>query len=191
MKTFAHVADGQVIEYPVFEEHIVNRAHPMAWYTECVYGPKPEIPPFSYLKETMRVADGKVYVTYTVETQNLTNLLSSARSRADLKSSGEEVTFAKLPTDFITRINTLIKIEVQALLDKFAAEREYSDMAALVGYKDSTVAEWSLDAVKGIMLRDQVEVALYNYMKEVAAGTKPFPTSIEEIVKELPAIAWE
>lgn len=190
MKVFARIKNGKIIEYPVYEIHIKNRAHSVDRYTECIFDTKPEIPAFHQVREVLKISENKVYVSYILKAKTLEELLSSLRTRNIPGIPAVEVTIATIAKDFIDQVVVIAKKEVQDRLDAFATTDGFDDMKSLVGYKDSTIPEWSEKATRAILLRDQTWMALYNYLDTVMNGTEPVPKSKNEVFDKLPVLSW-
>lgn len=190
MKVFARIKDGKIVEYPVYEAHIKNRAHPYSLYVECVFATKPTVPEFHYLAEDKAIQDNKVYVSYRVLPVPLPSLLKQLKPVSQPGQQPALLSINDIKPEFVQRIITLTKDYVQSLLDKFAAEKGFTDMVSLVSYKDSTNPEWSNQATIGIAKRDQTWSALYQYLDDVMNSVKPIPKTEEEIYSNLPELIW-
>lgn len=191
MKVFARIKDGKIVEYPVYEAHIKNRAHPYSLYVECVFATKPTVPEFHYLVEDKAIQDNKVYVSYRVLPVPLPSLLKQLKPVSQPGQQPALLSINDIKPEFVQRIITLTKDYVQSLLDKFAAEKGFTDMVSLVSYKNSTNPEWASQATIGIAKRDATWSGLYTYLNKVNTGVEPLPTAIEDIIQELPALTWE
>ncbi|MCO6386251.1 hypothetical protein [Aliihoeflea sp. 40Bstr573] len=78
---------------------------------------------------------------------------------------------------------------IQRHVDATAQSRSYDNGNSLASYKDSTIAQWSDEAVAFIAWRDQVWLYAYAELDKVMAGEREQP-SVEDFVRELPAIGW-
>lgn len=190
-KAYAKVVDGAIVEYPVFTNHILNRAEPIEWYTEVTYDAKPEVPAYHYAEEVPVVEGTKVKVSYTVKPLNLSSLLRHVNP-VDLfmPSSTPSVSIEEVDPAAIDRIRALATIHVQERLDAFAQAKGYDTLLSCTSYKDSTVIQFSTEASIAIALRDQVWGALYTYFENVLAGTQPVPATIADIEAALPSFTW-
>lgn len=190
-KAYAKIAGGVIVEYPVYGQHIVNRAEPLEWYTEVVYDARPVVPAYHYAEEVPAVDGDKVRISYVIKALHLSSLLRHINP-ADLfmPVSAAPVVIGDVDPTAIERIKALTTIHVQEKLDAFAQAKGYDNLLSCTSYKDSTVVQFSTEASIAIALRDQVWGALYTYFEAVTAGTKPVPVSINDIESELPAFVW-
>jgi len=199
---YARLKDGNVVEYPVFKLHINNRAHPVSWYTRCIFDEKPVKKPFySYIEKLKVVTDqdtniSKVYVSYIEVPLSLNELLRIANrnTTALMQMPGEEetaVSIADIPQDLLYRILFLADQYIQDKLDEFAATRQYKDVTSLCSYKDSTRPSYASDAARGIVVRDKTWIATEVYMGSVLTGVTPVPKSTADIDAILTDLTWE
>ena len=190
MKTFARLVDNKIAEYPVYEQHILNRAHPFSWYTECIYDEQPEVDEFHYAQEVLKVREGKVYISYEVKAQSLDALLSNLSD--DHRPSFEQtpVDITTVPEATVNRIIELTKDHVQGILDTFAATKGYTNIISAASYLGSTNPAFVAEATTAVNLRDQTWLALYTYLEGVLVGTTPVPKRVSDIEAVLPALAW-
>lgn len=198
-KLFARIVDGAVVEYPVLELHIINRAHPFDWYTPVVVLKTPEYDPtFEYIKEELSISGNYVVATPTVVQydvdQVLTNLAyPNGRTFAmEGEDDGKvEVVFANLDPKVVNRVVNMVSKRVSDMLDEFARTKNYDDVKSCATYSNSTNATFKAEADRIIELRDQCFSDLYLYIAEVSTGTKPVPSSFSEIQALLPELTWE
>lgn len=191
MKIFARIKDGKIVEYPVYELHIRNRKHPENLYVECVFDTKPVVPEFHYLTENKLIENNKVYVSYKVLPVPLEGLLKKLSPTPQPGQQPISLAITDVKPEFVERVIVLAKEHVQSLLDKFAAQKGFDGMSSLVSYKDSTIPEWASQATIGIAKRDATWSGLYTYLNKVNTGVEPLPTTVEDIIQELPALTWE
>jgi hypothetical protein len=191
MKVFARIKDGKITEYPVYEIHIKNRNHPNSLYLECVFDKKPNVPEFHYLTESKSVENNKVYIKYKILPIPLEGLLKKLNIIQHPGKQPVPLLITDVRPELTERIITLTKEHVQSLLDKFAAEKGFDDMSSLVSYKDSTIPEWASQATTGIAKRDATWSGLYVYLNKINTGVEPLPTTIQDIMQELPSLVWE
>ena len=195
-KVYARLNDAKtaIIEYPVFEIHIINRAHPFDWYTPVVYGPFPTVDEFHYLIEEKAISADKqtVNVTFSQGTFTLDELLAKVPPAAD---DPERQLFPdrEWPTPsatFIARCMELSVDRAQELLDKFAQTRNYDSMTAACTYATSKITKFAAEAKYCVELRDATWNSLYAYQAALTAGTQPLPNRWEKIAAQLPVPAW-
>lgn len=195
-KIYARVVDGKVAEYPVFELHITNRAHPLSWYTQVDFDDKPEVGEFFDLQETLKVKNGKVMALYSVHPQSLSTVLNKIHTSAASTEPGAQqqsqvpVVFAEIPVAAVQRVFELTRELVQARLDAFAAEKNYDGILSAVGYATSSNSVFAAEGQRAADVRDASWQALYLYFDEVQAGTKPVPKTLVEIEAVLPTLVW-
>ena len=199
-KVYARVRDGVVTEYPVYDIHIKNRAHPFEWYTPVVYQAKPEFDPrIEGLKEIMEVFENQVLVRYEVVERDINSILqdihyppNGERDPNDPfhRPKKVEVNIADVDPVLIEKIRKLAADIVLDKLDKFAQEKGYDDIRSCVSYTASTNPKFKAEADIAIAKRDQAWTNLYTYLDEVVAGTKPVPESWADIEANLPEFTW-
>lgn len=189
-KIYAKVENNKVVEYPVLALHITNRSHPKSWYTPCLFGNKPEITPYQYLKEVKTIVDNYVRISYTVHEKTLSQVLSMFKvpSINLLDSTPKDI--SELTNDDILKVKELASIEVQKILDAFAQTKDYDDIKSVATYVNSSILAFSTEAATAISLRDQCWNNLNTYLIDVQAGTTPVPTKQSEILAVLPTLAW-
>lgn len=78
---------------------------------------------------------------------------------------------------------------IQAHVDETARSREFNDGVTLVSYVNSTFEAWANEARAFVAWRDQVWLYAYTELDKVQSGKRERPT-VEQIVAELPLIAW-
>ena len=190
---YARVINGKIVEFPVYLIHIQNRALPLEWFTEVIYDVKPPVPDFHYAKEVPRVENGtEVHIGYEIIAMTLSDLLLQASGGTRLLD-GEAATpidVTTLDPALIARIKVLTEEIVQKLMDEFAAEKGYDSMMSLISYKDSTIPTFAAEAMVGITSRDNTWVSINTYLSEVLAGIKPVPTSLNDILANVPDLVW-
>lgn len=79
----------------------------------------------------------------------------------------------------------------QNRLDFFARGRLYDGILSLCTYATSPNPKFAAEGQKGVELRDATWTKLYEVLEEVQNGTRPMPSSYEEIEGELPMLTWE
>lgn len=185
---------GNIIEYPVFEIHITNRAQPLDWYTPVIYGPMPTLDAFHYLVEVKTVAADKsvVNVAFEVRAFTLDELLAAIPPAAD---DPERQLFPdrvwETPSDeYVAYCMELSVDRAQKYLDTFAQTRNYDSMTAACTYATSKIAKFATEAQYCVTVRDETWTALYAYQAALKAGTEPLPNRWEKIQAKLPVPAW-
>jgi len=194
-KVYGRIKDGKLIEFPVYEIHIKNRAHPINWYTEALYQPKPEVDQFHYLKETPTVFGNLILVSYEIVPYSLNKVLSDIwKLNNPLALDGTEPTppvFAEISPEIVQRVVTLTKLHVQEKLDAFAKTREYDDIGSASSYATSNVLKYKTEGERAVLLRDSTWNAFYAYLAEVQSGVSQVPKSTQEIDARMPVLTWE
>jgi uncharacterized protein (UPF0297 family) len=76
-------------------------------------------------------------------------------------------------------------------LNSFARERGYDGILSVCSYVSSTNPRYVTDATVAIQLRDATWDKLYQIMDEVQSGVRPKPTTVDEVISELPALVWD
>lgn len=198
-KLFARIVDGAVVEYPVLELHIINRAHPFDWYTPVVVLKTPEVDPiFEYTKEELTISGNFVVATPTVVQYGIDQVLNNLfypngrNFSMDGTDDGKvEVVFANLDPEVVNKVVNLVSKKVSEILDDFARTKNYDDVKSCATYSNSTNPTFKAEADRIIQLRDNCFANLYTYIGEVAAAVKPVPESFSEVQALLPALTWE
>lgn len=80
--------------------------------------------------------------------------------------------------------------QAQDMLDRFAQERTYAGILSLCSYVNSKNERFAAEAARAVEVRDQTWTALYQYLDEVEAGDRPKPSSVQEVMDELPPMIW-
>lgn len=195
MRTFAYVVDGKILEYPVYEEHIINRFHPIELYTPVVEGFKKELPAYSRYKEILTYANNQVTVNYEIIPYTLQELLYVANNNYNLADGpmGVTVKASQLDKALLLALITTAKEYGQAKLDEFAKTSPYMFNSAdtCISYANSTIPEWKDAALRMIEIRDRLWSALNKELQAYLSDEKPIPTSIDQIAAILPAFVWD
>jgi hypothetical protein len=185
---------GNIIEYPVFEIHITNRAQPIDWYTPVVYAEQPTLDAFHYLVEVKTVAADKSVVNVAFETKayTLDELLARIPPADD---DPERLLFPdhvwETPSaEYVAHCMELSVDRAQAQLDAFAQTRNYDGMTAACTYATSKIAKFAAEAQYCVTLRDATWTALYAYQAAIKAGSEPLPNRWDKIQAKLPVPAW-
>jgi hypothetical protein len=87
-------------------------------------------------------------------------------------------------------IQTQVENQVQSLLDSFAQQKGYTNMASLAGYYNSSVPTFKEEAAVAVAIRDTTWASLYTFLAKIQAGTVPFIKSFQDIVAALPIMSW-
>lgn len=92
-------------------------------------------------------------------------------------------------------IANIIKDEIvthtQESLDLFAKTRNYDGILSLCTYATSPNPKFAAEGQKGVELRDATWTKLYQILEEVQNGTRPMPSSYQDVESELPMLTWE
>jgi hypothetical protein len=194
---YARVADGKIIEYPVFGYLIKNRAHPQSWYTQAKLSQKPPITNYEYLREVPTIVGSDVIVNYVVEKMSLDFYFNSfypkvARGAAFDTPIVIEPIFVHEETnkELIGKFTEELNDHYQKALDSLAQEKGYGGVMSCSTYISSSNAKFKAEAQFMIDLRDTVWASLYKYLGEVLSATKPIPKNLSEINAVLPAFEW-
>lgn len=78
----------------------------------------------------------------------------------------------------------------QLRLDVFAQSRNYSDIKSACTYIGCPIQKFDIEGIYCRDIRALTWAKLYEILAEVQAGTRPAPTSYEEIEPELPVLQW-
>lgn len=195
---FARVKDGEIVEFPVYRIHIVNRGHPFHWYTPVYEETKPELPPFHRHVHSFEIMTSHVLMKWSTKPYTLAELLSQLKPRPDPMNPTEEPAIpliSELDPALVQHIHAMTSDYVTSKLSEFAATRGYGTatidpFASLIGYKDSTIPKFASEAARGLLLRDQAWVNTMQYFDQLVQGQVPVPTSITEIDALLPEMKW-
>lgn len=194
-KVYGRIKDGKLIEFPVYEIHIKNRAHPISWYTEALYEVKPEVDQFHYLKEVPTVVGHLIFVRYEKVPYSLDKVLRDIWGLNNpLSLDGTEPTppvFADISAEIVQRVVTLTKLHVQEKLDAFAKTREYDNIGSAASYATSNDLKYKTEGERAVLLRDSTWNAFYAYLAEVQTGVSQVPKSTQEIDARMPVLTWE
>lgn len=78
----------------------------------------------------------------------------------------------------------------QRRLDDFARTRGYDGILSACTYAFSAVPKFATEGGYAVQARDATWAALYALLAEVQAGTRPMPTSFDDVAHLLPAMEW-
>lgn len=78
----------------------------------------------------------------------------------------------------------------QQRLDEFARTRNYDGILSACTYATSAVPKFAAEGQYAVQARDATWAALYQFMADVQAGTRPVPTGFEDVEPLLPPLAW-
>jgi hypothetical protein len=207
---YARVDNDKIIEYPVYEMHIRNRAHPFDWYKKVVKPVRPVTTIYQYVKETLKLAGDAVAVEYTVVDHGLEHLFSMMYNRSDrvpgpldgtsfgmaLPVTGSPVApvadqfISTAPEGYMDALTAAVDKHVSGILNDFAKSSGFDSVVSLVSYKDSTVPEWASMANDFIVLRDLMWTTCITMQNELRAGAKPVPKTLLEFATMLPELKY-
>lgn len=94
------------------------------------------------------------------------------------------------PEEVAASIQASVVWQTQQRLDSFARTRNYDGILSACTYASSLVPKFKAEADYCVAKRDETWAALYDFMSEVQAGTKPFPTGYADIEPLLPVLSW-
>ena len=196
-KVYAFVENDTIKDYPILEQHIINRGQSLSWYTEVIFRPKPVVPDFHCLVETLTLENSKVYANYTVREYSLDEVLSlyvfRQADQARLEGGPQVVvTVADVQPLVLQQVTKLITAKCQELLDNFVKTRDYDNLVTCLLYAaTSKVPRFVADGVRAGELRDAMWVSVYNYQTKVMTGQIGLPRSFDEIIPHLPVLSWQ
>ena len=78
----------------------------------------------------------------------------------------------------------------QRRLDDFARTRNYDGILSACTYATSAAPKFAAEGQYAVQARDATWAALYQFMADVQAGTKPVPSGFEDVEPLLPALEW-
>ncbi len=81
------------------------------------------------------------------------------------------------------------RLEIQAMIDAKANERQYDSGATLASYVNSTIEQWSSEAQAFVAWRDAVWLYALAELDKVQKADRAQP-SVEDFLAELPAFEW-
>lgn len=81
------------------------------------------------------------------------------------------------------------RLEIQAMIDAKASERQYDSGATLASYVNSTIDHWAAEAQAFVAWRDTVWLYALVELEKVQSETRDQP-SIEDFLSELPSFEW-
>lgn len=93
---------------------------------------------------------------------------------------------AAAQADAATELQNAILDATQAMLDDFARTRLYDGIMSACTYVSSTNPVFAGEGQYCVELRDRTWAKLYEMLAEVQAGTRPIPSSFEDMASELP-----
>lgn len=80
--------------------------------------------------------------------------------------------------------------KTQMRLDEFAQTRNYDGILSACTYATSPTVKFATEGQYCVNQRDATWTILYTILAEVESGTRPIPTSFEDIESELPILSW-
>ena len=196
---YARVKNNTIVEYPVYESFIKARGEPVSFYTPVLDSEKPTPGPYQFVVGNAVLTGGQVIMQYSVADYSLDQLLAQAwgvKSPMELSMPGPNQqtinppVVSSLDPVLLAKIQTQVEARVQQLLDSFAAQKNYTNMASLCGYFNSTVPSFAQEAQIGIKTRDETWSNLYTFLAEVSSGQKPLIKSFNDITAVLPVMSW-
>lgn len=87
-------------------------------------------------------------------------------------------------------LQAMVVQAAQERLDDFARTRNYDGILSACTYATSTVPKFAAEGQYAVQARDAMWAALYALLAEVQAGTRPAPTSFDDVQPLLPALEW-
>ena len=176
---YALIKDNEIVEYPITEDHIKNRSHPITDYVICSYLNKPDITNLQHLTTKARLSlDGSnqvVIVEYMVNDFSLEDLLSIVYKDKDV------VYYRDLDQVIVERIFNLILDRIYKELDKYANKHYYTSFLEMVSFATSMNFVYSNEANKAMKIRDDIRTAWLTLINNVTTNIRPFIRNYEEI----------
>ncbi len=83
-----------------------------------------------------------------------------------------------------------VQLAVQERLDAFARSRNYDGILSACTYASSSVERFRDEGAYCVDARDTTWSACYAILAAVEAGSRLAPTSVEQVLGELPGLAW-
>jgi len=80
--------------------------------------------------------------------------------------------------------------KTQQRLDRFAQTRGYDNIVSACSYATSQHPKYGVEGTYCVKAREDTWDALYAILAEVQAGTRPKPSSYEDIEADLPVLQW-
>lgn len=190
---FARVADGKVVEYPVYRIHIKNRAHPLSFYTPVIKTEAPAPDEFGTVDESLEVRSDAVHVVYTKRPLTLAEMLRTFQVQDPENPTAPMAAkpISEIDPATVQHVYNLAGDYVSEKLDEFARTKQYKDFIHLTGYRYSAIPSFAAEAMRGYTLRDQIWANLLNYFTQVTTGAVPVPTSIADVDALIPEMTWE
>lgn len=81
------------------------------------------------------------------------------------------------------------RLEIQAMIDAKASERQYDSGATLASYVNSTIEQWAIEAQAFVVWRDAVWLYALAELDKVQKGDSEQP-SVADFLSRLPAFEW-
>lgn len=81
------------------------------------------------------------------------------------------------------------RLEIQAMIDRKAQEKQYDSGATIASYVNSTIEQWATEAQAFVVWRDAVWLHALTELDKVQNGEREQP-SVEEFLAELPEFEW-
>lgn len=85
---------------------------------------------------------------------------------------------------------SVIQANIQALLDRTAAEKNYDNIFTALTYLNSTNPTFKAEAEALRDWRDDIWTRCYAYLADVEAGKEEMPSSWTEVEEKLPKFTW-
>ena len=176
---YALIKDNEIVEYPITEDHIKNRSHPITDYVICSYLNKPDITNLQHLTTKARLSlDGSnqvVIVEYMVNDFSLEDLLSIVYKDKDV------VYYRDLDQGIAERILNLVLDRIYKELDNYANKRFYFSFLEMVSFISSTNNKYITEAIKAVKIRDDIRTAWLTLISNLTTNIRPFIKNYEEI----------
>lgn len=192
---YGKVVDGVIVEFPVHYIHILNRSHPVSWYTKVERAVKPEEPEFYQCRPSYTYKEGVIYESWQIVPLTLDEMLVKIRQEKYPEGldpfADQPISVADVRPEALARVHDLIVALAEDRMNKFANTRKYDSMDKLCGYKGDPNPKYDNEGSRGIKLRSDTWIALENHEAGVINGSIPIPFSSEDVIPYLPELTWE
>lgn len=103
----------------------------------------------------------------------------------------EEAAVKKYEAEQKAQIRRNVSMTARSVLDGFARERGYFDIASAVSYLSSTNTQYKAEAERANLIRDQFWAKYNEVYVEVDASTRAEPQNYGDIAADMLILAWE
>lgn len=195
-KRYARVENGKIVESYVSALHISNRKHDPRMYYEVVYEAIPSHTRFQELREVLTIRDRLVVASYVVVDKDINSILNELHGGNKSHLPGEDnepvadIYLNEVEPDVIEFVLSKVKELVGSKLNDFARTRDYEGIVSLCSYASSTIEKFQTEGQRGVVLRDQCYIAMYDFLEKMSTGVSPIPKNTSEIEALLHELSW-